>query len=81
MLHFVIGITVAGVLLLVVSLAARRFERTQRKLGRWDQYGPLEETEPPPREGYRSRSMAERLEVVGTWKGKVLRRRLPNEEP
>jgi hypothetical protein len=59
---------------------ARRFEKKQRELGRWDQYGPLEETEPPPG-GFRGRAMSERLEVVGQWKGKVLRRRRPNEKP
>lgn len=81
LLHFLIGIAAVGLMFGLAYVGARRFEKKQRELGRWDQYGPLEETEPPPTEGYRSRSMAERLEVVGQWKGKVLRRRRPNERP
>ena len=32
----------------LVRRAARRFAARQRKLGRWDEEGPLVETEPPP---------------------------------
>jgi hypothetical protein len=76
---------VALITLLVVSVAAivigsRRFAIRQEQRGRWDQYGPLEETE-APRGGVTGRSMSERLEVVGRWKGKVLRRRRPGEQP
>ena len=83
LLHLVIVMLVAGSLLLAMYLGARRFEKKQRELGRWDQYGPLEESEPPPNAGAfgRARSMWERLEVVGQWKGRVLRRRQPNEKP
>jgi hypothetical protein len=83
LLYFLAGITAAGIMLLMVYLAARRFAKKQRELGRWDDYGPLEETEPPPEWGGlgRARSMWERLEVVGKWKGKVVRRRRPNEKP
>jgi hypothetical protein len=83
LLHFLAGITAIALMFLMVFVSARRFEKKQRELGRWDQYGPLEETEPPP-DGFglgRARSMWERLEVVGQWKGKVLRRREPNEKP
>lgn len=65
---------------LAFSLAARRFEARQRKLGRWDEYGPLVETKAPDRR-VRGGRMEERLEVIGQWKGKVLRRREPHEKP
>ncbi|HKN68473.1 MAG TPA: hypothetical protein VJW73_19450 [Gemmatimonadaceae bacterium] len=83
MLHFLIGILAAGAMLGMVYVGARRFEKKQRELGRWDQYGPLEETEPPPTSGSfgRAREMWERLEVVGQWKGGILRRLQPNEKP
>jgi len=47
-------VNVAGILLALVAIvvlfvgapmAARRFERQQKQRGRWDEYGPLEETE------------------------------------
>jgi len=65
---------------LVVGLAARRYEARQRKLGRWDEYGPLVETQGPP-SSVRGGRMGERIEVIGRWKGKVLRRREPHEKP
>jgi hypothetical protein len=67
-------------LLLALMLAARRYASRQRRLGRWDKYGPLVETERPPK-GVWGGGMSERLEVIGKWRGKVLRRRQPNEEP
>ena len=70
------------VLFAMTWLAARRFDAKQRERGRWDEYGPLVETEKPPREAARPWwDMSERLEVVGRWKGRVLRRRLPGEKP
>lgn len=70
------------VLLVLFSFAARRFEARQRKLGRWDRYGPLIETEaPPPKRDYWGTAINERLEVIGKWSGRVLRRREPNEKP
>ena len=41
------------VTLVITAKAARRFEARERQLGRWDQYGPLEETEAltPPGSG------------------------------
>jgi hypothetical protein len=78
----VIGsVLIVGVLLLIPYIAARRFAARQRQLGRWDQYGPLVETEKPPKGGYGSGDMGERLEIVGRWKAKVLRRRAPGEKP
>jgi hypothetical protein len=73
-------VLLGGGMLLIVYLAARRFTERQRKLGRWDEYGPLVETEKPPL-GIRGGDMGERLEVIGRWKGKVLRRRAPGEKP
>lgn len=67
-------------LFLAVMLGARRFASRQRQLGRWDKYGPLVETEPPPKAPWGG-GMSERLEVIGKWRGKVLRRRQPNENP
>lgn len=81
MIDVIAVVLLMGVLLLMASVAARRFVARQRQLGRWDQYGPLEETERPPVGGYGSGNMGERLEVTGRWKGKVLRRRAPGEKP
>lgn len=64
-----------------IVIASRRFAARQQQRGRWDQYGPLEETE-APHSRYSPISgggMSERLEVVGRWKRKVLRRRHPGE--
>jgi hypothetical protein len=60
--------------------SARRFAAQQRRLGRWDEYGPLEETSRPPAAATGG-EMSERLEVIGEWKGDVLRRRRPHEPP
>ena len=75
--------TVLALFLVFVSLASRRFEARERESGRWDEYGPLEETEPPPSQGQYGlkREMSERLEASGQWIGKVLRRRQPGEKP
>jgi hypothetical protein len=75
------GVAVAFVgLLFGFRVAARRFAARQRRLGRWDEYGPLEETEEPPVSG-KYGFMDERLEVIGKWKGRVLSRRRPHEPP
>lgn len=34
-------------MLAITARAARRFEARERQLGRWDQYGPRDETEAP----------------------------------
>jgi len=80
-MRLVLILAVVAVGLLVVGWAARRFEARQKDAGHWDGYGPLVETEaPPPRTG-RAYIMGLRREVVGLWKGRVLRRRRRNERP
>jgi hypothetical protein len=74
----VIGSFVTTIVAFVVGV--QRFAARQRRLGRWDEYGPLEETEGPPTGG-QGGQMSERLEVVGKWKGQVLRQRRPHEPP
>ena len=81
------------VMLMITAKAARRFEARERQLGRWDQYGPLEEKEAPAdalaspwrsfAAGLRTEveGMDERLEVTGQWHGRVLRRRAPGQKP
>ena len=66
--------------LLLMRRSYRRFEKRQQELGRWDEYGPLVETEAPT-SSRPSSGMNERLEVIGKWKGKILRRRQPHEKP
>jgi hypothetical protein len=61
-----------------VRTGARRFERRQRELKRWDRHGPLEESEPPPL-GLRGNLMNWGLEAKGLWPTKIIRRRPPNE--
>jgi hypothetical protein len=73
----VVAILIAAALLLV-TLAARRYAKRQQQLGAWDRFGPLVETEAPPRP-IQSGNMSWRLEAVGKWKRKVLRQRKPNE--
>jgi len=68
------------VALLSIRRSMRRFIKRQQQLGRWDEYGPLVETEAPPKASWGGQ-MSERLEVIGKWKGKVLRRRSPHEKP
>lgn len=67
----VMGLALGG--LWLMRRAARRFAEQQRKLGRWDAEGPLVETEAP----HGNRGMNERLEVVGEWRGTILRDRRP----
>lgn len=63
------GLAVIG--LWSMRRAARRFAERQRRLGRWDDDGPLVETEAPNG----NRGMNERLEVIGKWRGAVIRDR------
>jgi hypothetical protein len=60
--------------------AGWRFAAQQRRLGRWDEYGPLEETTRPSGASPGG-EMSERLEVIGEWKGEVRSRRRPHEPP
>ena len=71
---------IGAFILLLLWLGARRFAAKERRLGKWDQYGPLVETQPPPHQ-VKSGLMSWRLEVVGKWKGRVLRQRRPKEKP
>lgn len=64
----------------LIARASRRFEEQQKDLGRWDDEGPLEETEAPPL-GARGNVMDWRLETLGLWPRRVLRRRRPHRHP
>jgi hypothetical protein len=76
--QFLVAIGVLLGVALIVRHAIRRFVAEQKRLGRWDDEGPLVETESPdaPR-GYGVGGMNERLEVIGKWHGNVLRDRRP----
>lgn len=64
--------------LVLLVIAARRYQRRQIRAGRWDAKGPLVETRGPVRPGEYYGSIEERREVVGEWKAPVVRdRRLP----
>lgn len=80
MLGVTIGVAVILTVFMVYRTAARRFEARQRKLGRWDEYGPLIETEGPPKH-IRGGNMDERLEIGGEWEPPVVRQRKPHEKP
>jgi hypothetical protein len=83
----VVAVVLIGGPFAIVFFGARRYEARQRRLGRWDKYGPLVESESPSGGWFgamwpsRGRSMNERLEVIGAWKGRILLRRKPNESP
>ena len=80
-LAWTVGLIVVSVVLLVgARAAARRFERRQRELGRWDEYGPLIESERPAR-GLHRNQMNERLEVTGQREGRVIQERRPHQDP
>jgi hypothetical protein len=76
----VVVLAAAAILFALIWFAAQRFARKEKRLGKWDKYGPLVETEPPPH-APRSGLMSWHREVVGQWKGKVLRQRKPDEKP
>lgn len=61
---------------LLIRGAAIRFANQQRRLGRWDDEGPLVETRGPPHmiEGG---GMSERLEVAGLWPAPLIKDRRP----
>lgn len=61
---FLLGIL--SVLVLAMFLSARRFEAKEKKLGKWDDNGPLVETAGPTSR-FRNAGMEERLEVIGEW--------------
>lgn len=80
MLGVILGLAVIVTSLTAVRIAARRYEARQRELGRWDEYGPLVETQGPPR-SVRGGNMDERREIVEDREAKVVRRREPHERP
>ncbi|MDQ6633307.1 MAG: hypothetical protein M3Z10_00945 [Gemmatimonadota bacterium] len=62
------------VMFLSIWISARRFEAVARKAGRWDDRGPLIETEGPSYH-YRNSSMDERREVIGNWTPPIVKDR------
>lgn len=58
-------------LVLLMRRAAIRFAARQRRAGRWDDKGPLVETEPPPHT-IEGGNMSEILEAKGLWHGRVI---------
>jgi hypothetical protein len=74
----------AVVSLVVIYLAARRFESVQRRRGLWDKQGPIHPTKGPAvggglGGGFRGAGMAERLEVTGQVSPRPIKRELPVE--
>ena len=65
MLRILIPFLTLALLLIGAYVGARRFDRRQRTRGRWEEYGPPEETEKPPNFGAKTNDMGERLEVTG----------------
>jgi hypothetical protein len=68
-----LGSPIRIVLVLAVGLSAlgwlaRRYERDRVANGEWDASGPLDPSDPPPRD-YRGHGMEERREVIGEWQG------------
>ena len=63
---FLILLALLLVAVLAMLVSARRFEARERRLGKWDDNGPLVETDGPP-ERFRNAGMEERLEVAGEW--------------
>ena len=75
---------VSVAILVVIYLAARRFEVVQRRRGRWDKHGPIHPTAGPPRGaglngGFGGGPMSERLEVTGQVSPRPIKRELPVE--
>jgi hypothetical protein len=80
-MHLVIpGILV--VMVLGIWISARRFEARERRAGRWDDKGPVIETEGPEHR-FRNIGMEERLEVIGEWDAPIHhdRRDVAREDP
>ena len=74
-------LVVLGVGLTIVRAFARHYEAAQLRRGDWDEHGPSDPSEPPPRTR-RSYGMQERLEVIGLWRGKRTDREPPtNDRP
>lgn len=71
---FLVLLVTLVVLVLAMFVSARRFEAKERRLGKWDDNGPLVETEGPPSRS-RNAGMEERLEVIGAWDPPITRDR------
>ena len=61
----------------VVYLSAKRFEAVQRRMGRWDEHGPIHPTKGPW--GGKG-MMGERLEVTGQYVPRPIPRELPVDQ-
>ena len=59
----------AGILFLILRRAAGRYEAEQRRLGNWDEKGPLYVSQPPPA-STRSYRMEWILEARGLWRSR-----------
>lgn len=75
----IIGI-IFGAFFLAIAIASRRYEREQRKRGRWDEHGPLVESDAPPR-GMRGSTMTWILEAKGLLTPRVTKRRKRGQHP
>ena len=73
-MSLLVGLIALLIGFLAIRIAASRFAAAQRRAGRWDDRGPLVETEGPTYR-YRNSSMDERREVVGEWTPRVVRDR------
>ena len=67
------------VFVLAMWISGRRFAARERKLGKWDDKGPIVETQGPPHR-FRNDSMDERLEVIGEWDPPVVNDRRREEK-
>jgi hypothetical protein len=80
-MFWTIGAVTACIAILVAArIGGSRYEKRQRRLGKWDEYGPLVESKGPPH-GMRGNDMNERLEITGKWQPEIVRRRRPHEHP
>ena len=80
-----VALVIAVLWFVIIGVAARRHEADQKRRGRWDNKGPLIETEGPEQNAYglysaAIRMMGWRREIVGAWKRRVVRGRRPNGE-
>jgi len=76
---FVLLVAILVVMVVAMFISARRFAARERKLGKWDDEGPLVETEGPEHR-VRNSGMEERLEVIGEWKPPIIRDRRADAE-
>ena len=79
MSYWILALVACMVLILGVRWSARRYEAEQLRRGRWDEIGPLVESEAPPT-GSRSARMSWHLEAIGLWRTRIIRRRRPHQK-